>query len=120
MFNPSYVLLYVRNPEASAVFYQELLDLTPVELSPTFALFILKSGIKFGLWSSATVEPAASAVGGSELACPVGDNQTVDAMHANWVARGMKIDQVPTLLDFGYTFVGQDPDGHRLRVFCPA
>jgi len=24
-----------------------------------------------------------------------------------------------TRLDFGYAFVGLDPDGHRLRVFMP-
>ncbi|MCH8619828.1 VOC family protein [Undibacterium sp. TS12] len=119
MFTPAFVLLYVRNPEASAKFYSELLDLTPVELSPTFALFVLKSGLKLGMWSSATVEPAATAVGGSEMACPVADNATVDAIHTNWVARGLKIDQAPCQLDFGYTFVAQDPDGHRLRVFAP-
>ena len=25
----------------------------------------------------------------------------------------------PTAMDFGFTFVALDPDGHRLRVFAP-
>ena len=120
MFDPSFVLLYVSSPEASAKFYSELLDIAPLESAPTFAMLALKSGIKLGLWSSATVTPAATAVGGSELACPVGDNAAVDAMHSAWVARGLTIVQAPCMLDFGYTFVALDPDGHRLRVFAPS
>jgi hypothetical protein len=27
--------------------------------------------------------------------------------------------QPPTAMDFGYTFLAADPDGHRLRVFAP-
>ena len=34
--------------------------------------------------------------------------------------RGIEILQKPTRMDFGFTFVGLDPDGHRLRVFAPA
>jgi predicted enzyme related to lactoylglutathione lyase len=43
----------------------------------------------------------------------------VDAVHADWAARGLAIAQPPTELDFGRTFVALDPDGHRLRVFKP-
>jgi predicted enzyme related to lactoylglutathione lyase len=28
--------------------------------------------------------------------------------------------QPPTRMDFGFTFLALDPDGHRLRVFAPA
>jgi len=28
--------------------------------------------------------------------------------------------QGPTDMEFGRTFVGLDPDGHRLRIFAPA
>ncbi|UVE47497.1 VOC family protein [Pseudomonas chlororaphis] len=116
----TYLLLYVDSPATSANFYSRLLDRPPVELSPTFALFILDSGLKLGLWSRQDVEPATQvAGGGGELALAVTDNQTVDQLHSQWAESGVSIAQDPTSLDFGYTFVALDPDGHRLRVFCP-
>lgn len=121
MFNPNFLLLYVNDPSASAAFYRTLLGQTPIEASPTFALFALPSGVMLGLWSKHTVEPAAPAsFGGSELAFKVDDASAVRAKHAEWVERGLTIAQPPTELDFGHTFVALDPDGHRLRVFAPA
>ena len=120
MTDPNFILLYVRSPQASAGFYASLLGRQPVEASPTFALFALESGVMLGLWSSQTVTPAATPVGGSELAFAVADKAAVDATHADWSGRGLPIAQLPTDLDFGYTFVALDPDGHRLRVFAPA
>ncbi len=114
----NYVLLYVDSPAASARFYGDLLGLTPVELSPTFALFPLPSGVMLGLWSKHTVEPAAGGTGGgAELGFPMDVPQAVDAAYADWAGRGVAILQEPTDLDFGRTFVATDPDGHRLRVF---
>ncbi|HEY3252502.1 MAG TPA: VOC family protein [Polyangiaceae bacterium] len=120
MFEPNFILLYVDNPTASAAFYAELLGRAPIESSPTFALFALGSGVMFGLWSKHTVEPAApTQFGGSELAFTVSDAEAVRAKHRDWTARGLPIAQAPIALDFGYTFVALDPDGHRLRVFAP-
>lgn len=114
-----YLLLYVDSPATSANFYSRLLDKPPVELQPTFALFILDSRLKLGLWSRHTVEPAAEAAGGGgELGFSVADEQTVDTLYAAWTAQGLRIAQEPIALDFGYTFVALDPDGHRLRVFA--
>ncbi|MGN7740015.1 VOC family protein [Pseudomonas sp. 22526] len=116
----TYLLLYVDSPATSANFYSRLLDRPPVELSPTFALFVLDSGLKLGLWSRQDVEPATQiAGGGGELALAVADNQAVDRLHGQWAESGVSIAQPPTTMDFGYTFVALDPDGHRLRVFCP-
>ncbi|WP_028534408.1 VOC family protein [Paludibacterium yongneupense] len=121
MFHPDYLLLYVDSPAASAAFYSRLLQLDPVESSPTFALFALPSGLKLGLWSRHTVEPAASALGGGgEMAFSVADEARVDAVCAEWSGRGLTILQAPVAMDFGYTFVALDPDGHRLRVFTPS
>ncbi|GAB2911874.1 VOC family protein [Paralcaligenes sp. KSB-10] len=121
MTDPNFFLLYVDSPAASADFYAGLLGKPPVEASPTFAMFVLDSGVKLGLWSRHTVEPAAAAAGGGgELAISVDGNDTVDAMHAQWSLRGLVMAQAPTAMDFGYTFVALDPDGHRLRVFAPA
>ena len=48
------------------------------------------------------------------------DNATVDAIHSDWLHRGVQIAQNPTDLDFGHAFLALDPDGHRLRVFAPS
>ena len=40
-------------------------------------------------------------------------------LHAEWSRKGVTILQEPVSSDFGYTFTGTDPDGHRLRVFTP-
>ena len=114
-----YFLLYVDSPATSANLYSRLLDKAPVELSPTFALFILNNGVKLGLWSRHTVEPAAQATGGGgEVGFALPDQAAVDTLHDQWLERGATIIQSPTVVDFGYTFVAQDLDGHRLRAFC--
>lgn len=120
MTDSNYVLFYVEKPQASAAFYSALLQRQPVENSPTFALFVLDSGLKLGLWSRYTVEPAAAGRGGaSELAFCVADADALNQRHREWSLRGLPILQAPTDMDFGRTFVALDPDGHRLRVFSP-
>lgn len=121
MPSPNFSLLYVDSPQKSGEFYADLLGRPPVEASPTFVLFALDHGMMLGLWSRHTVEPAASAAGGgAELAFTVESEDAVKAAHEDWQARGIVILQAPTDMDFGFTFVGLDPDGHRLRVFAPA
>lgn len=121
MFDANFVLLYVDSPAASARFYAGLLGAEPIEESPTFAMFPLPSGVMLGLWSRHTVEPAAAAAGGgAEIATVVASPAEVDARCAEWRGRGLTILQEPTELDFGRSFVALDPDGHRLRVFCPS
>jgi catechol 2,3-dioxygenase-like lactoylglutathione lyase family enzyme len=118
---PHFVLLYVDQPAASARFYATLLGREPVESSPTFAMFALDDGLMLGLWARQGVEPRPSAgPGASELAFVLPSDAEVDAAHARWTAQGITIAQPPVRMDFGYTFVGQDPDGHRLRAFAPA
>lgn len=120
MPDPNFILLYVDNPPASARFYTDVIGKPPVESSPTFAMFALESGVMLGLWSRHTVEPAAAAApGAGEIAFAVADNAAVKQIHADWGAKGLRIAQAPTDLDFGHTFVALDPDGHRLRVFAP-
>lgn len=120
MTDPNFILLYVDSPAASAAFYAELLGKAPVESSATFAMFALDSGVMMGLWSKHTVQPEATPVGGGELAFAVDGNDAVSARYTDWLQRGLRIAQVPTKMDFGYTFVALDPDGHRLRVFAPS
>jgi predicted enzyme related to lactoylglutathione lyase len=121
MDRPHFVLLYVADTPASAAFYQRVLGRPPLESSPTFAMFPLAEGLMLGLWSRAGVEPTPQAApGASELAIALGTAADVDAFHARWRELGVRIAQSPTRMDFGYTAVALDPDGHRLRAFCPA
>ncbi|WP_426509257.1 VOC family protein [Serratia proteamaculans] len=118
MTTPNMTLLYVDNPENSAAFYQRLLGQVPVELSPTFALFVLSNGLKLAMWSKHSVEPAATATGGGgEIGFMCELPQQVDVLYQRWSEQGLKMIQPPVTLDFGYSFVACDPDGHRLRVY---
>lgn len=113
--NLGYVLLFVKDPLESGRFYERLLGISPVEAAPTFVLFVLGNGVKLGLWSRETAEPKVTAqAGGSEI-CFSEDN--VDQLYEHWSKLGVAMAQVPTDMDFGYTFVALDPDGHRIRVF---
>ncbi|CAI1519653.1 VOC family protein [Serratia fonticola] len=118
MTTPSMTMIYVDSPEKSAEFYRQLLGTEPVEQSPTFALFIFNNGFKLGIWSKHTVEPAPAATGGGTEICFMCEQpQQVDALYQQWRDKGLTIVQSPVNLDFGYTFVAADPDGHRLRVY---
>jgi catechol 2,3-dioxygenase-like lactoylglutathione lyase family enzyme len=119
MPNPNFLLLHVDSPAASAAFYETLLGHPPIETSPTFVMFALRSGIMLGLWSRHTVEPETGAAGASELAFTVENEKAVDAAYADWKGKNVSILMAPATMDFGRTFVAADPDGHRLRVFAP-
>ncbi len=119
MPDPNFVILYVKSPTVSAAFYADLLGKAPVEASPTFAMFALVGGTMLGLWAADTVEPAATVAGGAEVAFAVGGIDVVRSMHARWSEKCLAIAQSPSGMDFGFTFVALDPDGHRLRVFAP-
>ena len=119
MSQQHFILHYVDNPVRSAEFYADLLARPALEASPSFALFALDSGLMLGLWAQSTVMPEISARAGShELAFAVENNDTVNSMAQDWQARGIRLAQTPCQMDFGYTFVALDPDGHRLRVFA--
>lgn len=121
MFDAHFLLLHVESPAESARFYADLIGAPPLEQSPTFAIFALPSGLRLGLWSRHTVEPGATVQGGAaEIAMMVPAAEAVDVMHEQWRGRGIAILQAPADLDFGRSFTAADPDGHRLRVFCPA
>lgn len=118
MIDSNFVILYVNNPQVSTKFYESLLEKQPVESSPTFAMFILPCGMKLGLWSKHTVEPTAQGCAGNgELVFPADSNEQVDALYSLWRNNGLDILQQPVEMDFGYTFLALDPDGHRLRVY---
>ncbi|ARN83540.1 VOC family protein [Methylocystis bryophila] len=120
MSDPSYILLYVADVAKSAAFYERLLERQPVENSPAFALFVLQSGVKLGLWATSDVEPPAKRTGGgAELVFTLESEAQVTGRHEEWRKQGIEILQNPVWMDFGFTFVGADLDEHRLRVFAP-
>ena len=103
----NYVLLYVDNPPASATFYAGLLGRPPVDVSPTFALFAMTSGLMFGLWSKDGVEPKpAGNAASSEIAIKVDDADAVQATHADWLKRGLPIAQGANRDGFRHHFRG--------------
>lgn len=110
-----FVLLFVDNPQKSALFYQDLFEIKPVEESPTFAMFALKNGVMIGLWSKYTAEPHVDGEPGAmEICFPTDD---VDKLYEAWAKKMVTVIQKPTDMDFGRTFVILDPDGHRIRVY---
>ncbi len=117
MFTPSLglILLFVANPQKSSLFYQDIFGLTPIEESPTFAMFALKNGVMLGLWSKYTAEPRVEASPGAlEIGFPTDD---VDVLYEQWGKKRVTVAQKPTDMDFGRTFVILDPDGHRIRAY---
>ncbi|HLV84736.1 MAG TPA: VOC family protein [Devosia sp.] len=114
----NYIILAVADPAASAAFYTALMGVEPVENSPGFVLYVLPNGIKLGLWIASEINPAPLPAGGVEITFSEASETDVRATHAQWQGKATIL-QPPTSMDFGFTFVAADPDGHRLRVFSP-
>jgi catechol 2,3-dioxygenase-like lactoylglutathione lyase family enzyme len=117
MPNIDYVLLAVKDPQKSAKLYDQLFGMAPVENAPTFVLYVLPTGLKVGLWAAGDMKPAPRPAGGIELSFSLPDEASVRRTFADWTALGLSVVQEPTKMDFGFTFVVADPDGHRLRPF---
>jgi catechol 2,3-dioxygenase-like lactoylglutathione lyase family enzyme len=116
----NYLLLPVRNPRQSATLYTRLLGCEPVENSESFVLYILPTGLKLGLWIMSEMEPKPASPGGIEIAFTEASRGAVLETYEEWRALGLRVLQQPTDMDFGFTFVMEDPDGHRLRPFVLA
>lgn len=116
----NYILLPVKAPLDSAKLYDKLLGAEPVEKTQTFVLYVLPTGLKVGLWLRENMDPVPAEPGGLEVCFTETSNEAVSALHAKWSALGLKTIQAPRNMDFGFTFVVEDPDGHRLRVFARA
>ncbi|WP_427018461.1 VOC family protein [Pseudarthrobacter sp. P1] len=119
MPTPNLFLLYVKDPQASATFYTDLLGQEPVASFPGYVAFDIGHGMLLSLWAHHRIgAPFAETGFRSEIAFLVSGDGAVDAMHRDWTGRGIPIEQDPHDDVFGRTFVALDPDGHRIRV-CP-
>jgi catechol 2,3-dioxygenase-like lactoylglutathione lyase family enzyme len=114
----NYILLPVADPLASADLYGDLLGAEPVERAPGFVLYVQSNGLKLGLWKKTEMRPTPGSPGGVEISFSLPDRAAVDRAYADWTSHGLEVLQQPTDMDFGYTFVVADPDGHRLRPFA--
>ncbi len=113
-------ILYVANVRTSAQFYADRLGVPIAEESPGFAMLPLPGGAMLGLWVKGGVQPMPTGgAGASELAFTVRDDEALQALHADWVGKGVPMLNAPTQMDFGLNFTAVDPDGHRLRMFVP-
>lgn len=117
---PNCLILYVKSPAESVLFYSRLLGREPVEHHPNFAMFQLNEATTLGLWAVHDAQPASGVRGGgAEVGVTVANDAAVDQAVAAWEAMGWPVLQAATAMDFGYTAVTADPDGHRIRVFKP-
>jgi len=120
MADLNFILLYVEDVAASVAFYAKIFGRPAVESSPSFAMIPAAPGVMLGLWRRDGVAPAAGVPGGGEMAITAESEAAVAVTIARWQTFGARVAQPPTQMDFGFTAVALDPDGHRLRVFCPA
>jgi len=120
MSNLNYLLLAVRSPRESAELYTRVLGAKPVENQETFVLYVLPNGLKVGLWRSDDMKPAPRPAGGVEVSFTEDSRDAVLDTYKRWKEWGLRIVQEPTDMDFGFTFVAEDRDGHRLRPFVLA
>ena len=112
-----YVILYVSNVDIMTRFYSEILGAKPVESSPGFSMFVLPSGLKFGLWLKSEVMPEVKVQPGAcEIGMSLDSKESVKSLYKDWIQKEIKIVQEPAEMDFGYTFTALDPEDHRIRV----
>lgn len=119
--NPYTLIIYVRDAQASAQFYGDLLDLTPVFESPRFIAFDLADGAQFAVWSGSdvsgdTLRKNTASIRTSELCLSLGSAPEIDALCMRWRDRGVQIITEPHDDVFGRTFLAADPDGNLIRV----
>lgn len=119
MSDISFVILYVADVQKSEAFYADILGRNARDSSPGFVLFVAAPSVMLGLWRADSVTPKAGQPGGGEICLTLESAVAVDALCEQWRAKGVRIAQEPTRLDFGHAFVGLDPDGHRIRAFAP-
>ncbi|WP_434771811.1 VOC family protein [Pseudomonas entomophila] len=114
------ILLYVRDPQASCVFYERLLGTSAQSVFPSYVSFALNDGTALGLWSLAARDFRSGGSGHrSEVAFLVETRAQVEALYHQWTERGVRIEQPLHEAVFGLTFVALDLDDHRVRVCLP-
>ncbi|MCX5037649.1 MULTISPECIES: VOC family protein [Streptomyces] len=114
---PNLFLVYVTDVERATAFYSDLFDIKPVVTTPRYVPFEVAPGVLFALWSGRAdaVTPRTPRTTEVGLMVP-GPASAVDALHTEWVAKGVTVAEEPHDEVFGRTFVVTDPDGNLIRV----
>lgn len=117
MFKPNSLIIYVDDVEKSRKFYQKIFKSDPLETFEEFVVFPLTADCVLGIQSKSGIEPKPQPqFGGFEICMADVTKEEVDSLYQEWKAQGVEFELEPITLEFGYTFVARDPDGHRLRV----
>ncbi|WP_067852214.1 VOC family protein [Nocardia shimofusensis] len=117
MTAPNMFIVYVTDAPASARFYGDLFDMKPVFESPRFIAFDLGGGVQLALWSGVDDDHLGAVTRTSEVCLTIdGGADRIDALHRDWMARGVRIVMEPHDEVFGRTFLATDPDGNLIRV----
>lgn len=117
MTAPNLFLTYVTDVERATAFYRDLFELEPVMLTPRYVPFEIAPGVTFAVWGARAEAVASDPVRTSEIGLNLeGGPAAIEARHAEWVAKGVRIVEPPHDDVFGRTFVAADPDGNLIRV----
>lgn len=120
MLTPNLFLIYVKNPEKSALFYEKIFQIKPIASYPTYVAFSFSNGLTFSLWSTQASNFISGGQGHlSELAFMVPNEDQVRTLRNAWKDLDVQIEQELHEAAFGLTFVALDLDGHRIRVCMP-
>lgn len=117
MFKPNSIILYVTDVDKSTALYSKILQAEPIEQYSEFSVFALSNDFILGIQAKSGIDPKPQPhFGGFEISMSDVSKQDVDDIYKQWCNLDVDIVMRPVDLDFGYTFVAIDPDGHRLRV----
>ncbi|XVV12162.1 VOC family protein [Actinoplanes sp. CA-131856] len=111
-------IVYVSDAPAAALFYGDLLGLSPSLETPEYVAFSLGPGADLALWSGRfdNLSPDVPRTGEVCLAIGGGRPDEIDAIFRQWQSKGVTILHEPHDAGFGLTFLAADPDGNRIRV----
>lgn len=115
VYGPDFVALQVRDPDASAPFYEDVLGLVRAPHSPPGAVVFDTKPVSFALRSAlpATDLEAGPAGNGVVLWFLAADSA---ALHDSLTERGVKVVKGLEDSPFGQTFTFRDPDGYLITI----
>lgn len=117
MFKPDSLILYCDDVNISTEFYQTFLKAEPIERFEGFSVFQLDEHFILGLQDKHSIAPEPEpAFGGFEISMGVAERVLIEELFKECTKLHIPVALPPTELEFGYTFVVLDPDGHRLRI----